>query len=97
MYAQRATLRRVTGAHESDGTPVYGSARTIAVRWEGQSLRGVWNGAEVVSEKGNRVFTEAPIGNGDELTYEGAVYHVTGIQSVPTLDGRILMREVRVE
>ena len=57
----------------------------------------MWNGAEVVSDKGNRVFTEAPIGNGDELTYEGAVYHVTGIQSVPTLDGRILMREVRVE
>jgi hypothetical protein len=97
MFPQTATLRRVTGAHNSDGTPVYDASGTIAVRWEEGTVRSVSDGAEVSVGRTRTVFTASAVGVGDEITYDGHAYRVAGITTIPTLTGAVRFYEVVLE
>jgi hypothetical protein len=99
MYGQSALLRRCTGAFSADGTPTYGASTAIRVRWEEGTQRAVTNGAETAfaTYRTRSVYTDVELGFGDEITYLGHVYHVSGVTTIPTLDGSILYWEAVVE
>lgn len=97
IYAQSATLRRSTDAYTGDGTPVYGASVPIRVRWEEGTARVVTSGMESVVARTRSMFTDTEVDEGDEVTFLGAVYHVVGLTTVPTLDGTITMWEAAME
>lgn len=97
MFAQSATLRRVTDAFNGDGTPVYGPYRAIRVRWEEGTARVVTSGMESAVAPTRSMFTPTEVGFGDEITYRTAIYHVSGVTTVPTLDGTVTMWEAAME
>ncbi len=89
---QTATWKRLTG-YGPDG-PIYAET-VIKVRWEGKRrLVRDRQGAEVVSE--GRVYCVEAVRAGDVLTYGGRDWPVISVSEVPTLDGRVLWREVAV-
>jgi len=97
IYAQSATLRRVTGAFNGDGTSVYGSYSTIRVRWEEGTARVVTSGMESVVARTRAMFTDTEVDEGDEVTFKSVIYHVSGVSTVPTLDGVVTMWEAAME
>jgi len=97
IYGQTATLRRVTGAFDGNGTPVYGSYTTIRVRWEEGTARVVTSGMESVVARTRAMFTDTEVDEGDEVTFKSVIYHVAGVTTVPTLDGTVTMWEAAME
>jgi len=97
MFAQSATLRRVTSAFNGDGSAVYGSYTPIRVRWEEGTARVVTSGMESVVARTRAMFTPTEVGFGDEVTYKSVIYHVAGVTTVPTLDGTVTMWEAAME
>ena len=95
MFPINATLRRVTGEYESDGEAQYGPSTPVGINFQEGTQRAVTGGAETefATYRTRAVYTDTEIGFGDELTYLGVVYHVAGINTVPTLDGTVLMWE----
>ena len=97
LYAQTALLRRVTGAFNGDGSAVYGSYTPIRVRWEEGTARVVTSGMESVVARTRAMFTDTEVDEGDEVTFKTVIYHVSGVSTVPTLDGVITMWEAAME
>jgi hypothetical protein len=90
---QTATWHYVTGQNEY-GEPQT-SSKSINVRWEGKRrLVRDSEGREVVSEA--RVLCVEAVKPGDELEYDGRMWPVIAVSTVPGLDGAENHREVAV-